>query len=66
MLAVIGGDAAAEAIVDGYLSFMAVYFGVILAVQFLLVQENGGHTEAVLATAVGRRRWVLSWVTVIG
>ena len=70
MLAVMGGDAAADALVDGYLGFMAVYFGVmlavfaILAVQTLRSQETGGYAEAVLATAVGRVRWVLSWVGV--
>lgn len=69
MLAVMGGG---EAIVDGYLGFMSVYFGVILAVfailavQSLRAQEAGGHTEAILATAVGHREWVLSWVGVAG
>lgn len=69
MLAVMGGG---EAIVDGYLGFMSVYFGVILAVfailavQSLRAQEVGGHTEAILATAVGHREWVLSWVGVAG
>ncbi|NLA56890.1 MAG: ABC transporter permease [Corynebacterium humireducens] len=72
LLAVMGGDGAAEAFVDGYLGFMSVYFGVILAVfailavQSLRVQETEGHTESVLSTAVGRVQWVLSWVTVTG
>ncbi len=70
MLAVMGGDGAADAFVNGYLGFMSVYFGVmfavfaVLAVQSLRSQETEGHTEAVLATAVGRAQWVLSWVTV--
>lgn len=72
LLAVMGGDGAAEAFVDGYLGFMSVYFGVILAVfailavQSLRAQETEGHTESVLSTAVGRAQWVLSWTAVTG
>lgn len=67
ILAVIGGT---DALTEGFLGFMSVYFGVfisafaILAVQTLAAQEPGGHTEPVLATAVGRPHWVLSWAGV--
>ncbi len=70
MLAVMGGEAAADAVVNGYLGFMSVYFAVMLAVfailsvQSLRSQEIEGHAESVLATAVGRAQWVLSWVAV--
>lgn len=67
ILAVMGG---ATAITEGYLGFMGIYFAImisvygILAVTSLRGEESAHRTEPVLATAVGRVGWVLSWVGV--
>lgn len=67
ILAVLGGS---TALTEGYLGFMGIYFAImlsvygILSVQALRGEETGHYTESVLATAVGRAGWVLSWVTV--
>lgn len=69
ILSVMGG---ATAITEGYLGFMAVYFAIILSVYGILAvaslrgEETGHRTEPVLSTAVGRVRWVLSWLGVAG
>lgn len=69
LLAVFGG---AEGMVDGYLGFMGIYFAImvavyaILSVQALRGEEQGVRTEPVLAAAVSRHGWLLSWVTVTG
>lgn len=69
ILAVFGG---AEGMVDGYLGFMGIYYAVmiavfaILSIQALRGEEQGVRTEPVLATAVSRAGWLLSWVTVTG
>lgn len=68
---VMGG---AAGIVDGYLGYMAMYFAMIitayavLAVLGLRAEEQGVRTEPVLAAAVGRSSWLLSWtcVTALG
>ncbi|QGU05458.1 ABC transporter permease [Corynebacterium comes] len=67
ILAVMGGT---TAITEGYLGFMSVYFALmfavygILAVTALRGEETGQRTEPILATAVGRVGWALSWVAV--
>lgn len=67
ILAVFGG---AGGMVDGYLGFMGVYFAImvavyaILSVQALRGEEEGMRSEPVLAAAVSRTGWLLSWVTV--
>lgn len=67
ILTVLGGS---TALTEGYLGFMGVYFAImlsvygILSVQTLRGEETGQRTEPVLATAVGRRGWVLSWAAV--
>lgn len=67
MLAIFGG---ADAMVDGYLGFMSIYYAImiavsaILSVQALRSEEQGGRTEPVLAAAVSRTRWLFSWVLV--
>lgn len=61
-------------IVDGYIGYMALYFAMIvsayaiIAASGLRAEETGFRTEPVLATGVGRGRWVLSWtfVTLLG
>lgn len=69
ILTVFGG---ADGMVEGYLGFMGLYFAVmvavyaILAVQALRGDEQGVRTEPVLATAVSRTGWLLSWVTITG
>lgn len=69
ILAVFGG---ADGMVDGYLGFMGIYYAVmiavyaILSVQALRSEEQGVRTEPVLAAAVSRTGWLLSWVTVTG
>ena len=69
VLAVFGG---AEGMVDGYLGYMGVYFAImisvyaILSAQTLRSEEQGMRTEPVLATAVSRSGWMLSWVTITG
>lgn len=60
----------ADGIVDGYLGFMGLYFAiiitvyVILSVQTLRGEEQSSRAEPVLATAVSRTGWLLSWVAV--
>lgn len=67
LLAVFGG---AEGMVEGFLGFMGVYFAImvavyaILSVQGLRAEEQGVRTEPVLAAAVSRTGWMLSWLTV--
>lgn len=69
VLAVFAG---AEGMVDGYLGYMSIYFALmvavfaILSVQYLRGEEQGVRTEPVLATAVSRTGWMLSWVTLTG
>ena len=61
-------------IVDGYIGYMALYFAIIvsayaiIAASGLRTEESGFRTEPLLAAAVGRGRWVLSWtvVTLLG
>ena len=65
-----GGDD----VVAGYFGFIGVFVAIvvavyaIVAVQMLLGEEQGVHTEPVLSASVGRTRWLLSWtsVTVLG
>lgn len=67
LLAVFGG---AEGMVEGFLGFMGVYFAImvavyaILSVQGMRAEEQGVRTEPVLAAAVSRTGWMLSWLTV--
>ena len=67
ILAVMGGS---TALTEGYLGFMGIYLAVmlsvygILSVQSLRAEETGRRAEPVLATAVGRVGWVLSWIGV--
>lgn len=69
ILSVFGG---ADGMVEGYLGFMGIYFAImvavyaILSVQALRGEEQGVRTEPVLAAAVSRTGWLLSWVTVTG
>lgn len=69
ILAVFGGTAG---LVDGYLGFMGIYFAImvavyaILSVQALRGEEQGVRAETVLAAAVSRTGWLLSWVVVAG
>lgn len=69
ILTVFGG---AEGMIDGYLGFMGIYYAImiavfaILSIQTLRGEEQGVRTEPVLATAVSRTGWMLSWVTVTG
>ncbi|MCT1550171.1 ABC transporter permease [Brevibacterium casei] len=71
ILAIMGG---AQGIVDGYLGYMALYFTIIVAVFGILSaaglrgEEQAYRTEPVLATAVSRPGWLLSWagVTMLG
>ncbi|HSJ43426.1 MAG TPA: hypothetical protein VK923_01935 [Euzebyales bacterium] len=66
-MAVLGAE---DDVLNGYLSFMAIYdvvlVGVfaILAVQGLRSEEAKGRAEPVLATATGRVRWFGSWLAV--
>lgn len=61
-------------IIDGYLGFMGLYFAImvtayaILSLLSLRGEEHGVRTEPVLATAVSRPAWLVSWggVTVVG
>jgi ABC-2 type transport system permease protein len=65
--AIIGGG---QDLLNGYLSFMAIYHvalvGVfaILAVQGLRAEETKGRAEPVLATAVSRTRWFATYLAV--
>ena len=71
ILDLMGGS---RGIVDGYIGYMALYFAMIVAAYAIIAasglraEESGFRTEPVLATAVGRGRWVLSWtlVTLLG
>ncbi|MGV9193573.1 ABC transporter permease [Microbacterium sp. MC2] len=62
----------AEGMIDGYLGFMGVYFAMMVAVQAILAvqalrgEEQEVRTEPVLAAAVSRSGWLLSWVLVSG
>ena len=68
---IMGGS---SGVVEGYLGFMGLYFGImvavyaILSIHFLRGEEQGSRTEPVLSAAVGRTRWVGSWtcVTALG
>ncbi|HHY48998.1 MAG TPA: ABC transporter permease [Alphaproteobacteria bacterium] len=67
IMVIFGGT---EGMVEGYLGFMGIYFAimaavfVILSVQALRAEEQGVRTEPVLAAAVSRTGWLLSWVLV--
>lgn len=69
ILAVFGG---ADGMVDGYLGFMGIYIAIfvgafaILAIQTLRSEEQEFRAEPVLAAAVSRTAWLLSWVSVAG
>ncbi len=57
-------------LLDGYLGFMGLYFGImvavyaILSIQYLKTEEQGTRTEPVLSAAVGRFQWLAAWTTV--
>lgn len=59
-----------DGLIDGYLGFMGLFFGLtvtayaLLEVQDLAEQEEQGFTATVLASGVGRMRWYLSWTGV--
>ena len=67
LLAVFGG---ADGMVEGYLGFMGIYLAilvavfVVLSIQGLRAEEQGVRTEPVLAAAVSRSSWLLSWALV--
>lgn len=67
IMVIFGGT---EGMVEGYLGFMGIFFAImvavfaILAVQGLRGEEQGVRTEPVLAAAVSRNGWLLSWVLV--
>lgn len=67
ILVIFGGT---EGMIEGYLGFMAVFSAIfvsvfaILTVQQVRTAEQSGRAEHVLATAVSRNAWLLSWVTV--
>lgn len=67
LLAVLGG---ATGMVNGYLGFMGIYFAImvaayaILSVQLLRAEEQAWRAESVLATAVSRTTWLVSWLAV--
>ncbi|MGO2523724.1 MAG: ABC transporter permease [Brevibacterium aurantiacum] len=67
ILDLMGGS---SGIVDGYIGYMALYFAMIVAAYAIIAasglraEESGLRTEPVLATPVGRGRWVLSWMSV--
>ncbi len=62
----------AEGMIEGYLGFMGVYFAMMVAVQAVLAvqalrgEEQAVRAEPVLASAVSRGGWLLSWVSVTG
>lgn len=66
-MAILGAE---EDLLNGYLSFMAIYDVVlvsvfaILAVQGLRSEEIKGRAEPVLATATSRTRWIGSYMAV--
>lgn len=53
---------------DGFYATMALFFALLIAafavtsVLRLRSEERSGHTEAVLATAVSRSRWISAWL----
>ncbi|WBQ01896.1 ABC transporter permease [Kribbella sp. CA-293567] len=53
---------------DGFFATMALFLALLVAafgvtsVLRLRAEERSGHTEAVLATAVSRSRWISSWL----
>ncbi|MFT3944673.1 MAG: hypothetical protein QM705_12755 [Ancrocorticia sp.] len=57
-------------VLDGYLGFMALYFGImvavyaILSIQYLKAEEQGTRAEPILAAAVGRGQWLGAWTAV--
>ena len=61
-------------IVEGYLGYMGLYFAMIVGTYAIITagglrtEEQGFHTESVLATAVSRSGWLSSWavVTLLG
>jgi len=71
IMVIFGGT---EGMVEGYLGFMGIFYAimvavfVILSVQALRGEEQGVRTEPVLATAVSRTGWLLSWalITALG
>lgn len=54
---------------DGFYATMALFFALLIAafavnsVLRLRSEERSGHTEAVLATAVSRSRWISAWLS---
>ena len=58
-------------VLNGYLSFMAIYDTILvavfalLAVQAVRAEESRGRAEPVLATATGRVRWLGTYLVVI-
>ena len=64
ILSVFGG---ADGMVDGYLGYMGVYYAIMIAVYAILTvqaawsEEQSVRVEPVLATAVSRTSWLLSW-----
>ena len=71
IIAIMGGR---SGIVDGYLGYMALYFAIIVAAYAIIAagglrtEETAFRTEPVLATAVSRSGWLVSWagVTLFG
>ena len=67
IMVIFGGT---EGMVEGYLGFMGIFFAImvavfaILSVQALRGEEQGVRTEPVLAAAVSRTGWLLSWILV--
>ena len=57
-------------VVEGYLGFMGLYFGImvaayaLLSIQSVRAEEQGLRTEPILAAAVGRAGWLGSWTLV--
>lgn len=57
-------------LLDGYLGFMGLYFGImvavyaILSIQYLKTEEQGTRTEPVLSAADRRFQWLAAWTTV--
>ncbi|WP_406054552.1 ABC transporter permease [Kribbella sp. NBC_00889] len=54
--------------IDGFFAVMALFFALMIAafavssVLRLKSEERSGHSEAALATAISRRRWITSWL----
>ncbi|GAA4426988.1 exporter of polyketide antibiotics [Georgenia halophila] len=67
MLEMMGGEVN---LLNGYMGLMGLMYAIVIAVfailsvQALRGEEYSLHTEPVLATAVGRPAWLLSWTSV--